>query len=208
MNGYKIVSERLNNSLSDGLISIASGMTQLKNSVIPEFEGEDVLLWEKKKAPIAELIQGLPLKPQIVVNYLYHPKLKYVLFIRDFEAPLLVETLNSAGDGYSLNEYEISSVHCNVGFDVEPEYTDILVGGLIHLLLMSNKLSDAIKAMLVDNYNEALSPNHDYYLCWSLENHAPLISLFNSHGINDFNWGKEQLPDVSLISNPTNEQGE
>ncbi len=208
MNDFKIVSERLNNSLSDGLLSIASGVTQWQTSSIPEFEDEDVLQWQRKRSPIAELIQGIPLKPQVVVNYLHHPKLNYVLLIRDFEAPLLVETLNSSGDGYSYSEYEVSSVQCNVGFDVEPMYTDILVGGLIHLLLMSNKLSDDIKAMLVENYNEALSPNHDYYLCWSLENHVPLISLLNSHGINDFNWGKEQLPDVSLISKSTNEQGE
>jgi hypothetical protein len=205
---FKIVSEHLDNSLSDGLISITSGVTQWPTSAIPEFEDEDVLLWQRKKAPIGELIQGLPSEPKVEVNYLHHPKLNYVLFLRDFEAPLLVETLNSSGGGYSFNEYEISSVQCNVGFDVEPAYTDILVGGLIHLLLMSNKLSDDIKAMLIENYNEALSPTHDYYLGWSNENHVPLISLFKSHAINDFTWEKEQLVDAPLINNPTNVQGE
>jgi len=39
----KIVSEHLNNSLSDGLISITSGVTQWHTSAIPEFENESVL---------------------------------------------------------------------------------------------------------------------------------------------------------------------
>jgi len=204
----KIVLERSKNNISDALVGISSGMTQWSNLAIPEFEHEDVLLWQKKKSPIAELIHGLPLTPQVVVNYLYHPQLNYVLILRDLEAPLLVETFNSSGDGYVFNEYEISSVQCNVGFDVEPEYTDILVGGLIHFLLMSNKLSDEIKAMLVSNFNEALSPTHDYYLGWSHENHVPLITLFNSHQISNFAWKNEPLIEALLINSTNNEQGE
>ena len=204
----KIVLERAKNNISDALLSITSGLIQWHTSVIPEFEHDDVLLWQRKKAPIAELIQGLPSEPKVVVNYLHHPKLNYALILRDFEAPVLVETSSFSGGGYSLSEYEISSVQCNVGFDVEPEYTDILVGGLIYLLLMSNKLPDGIKAMLVENFNEALSPSHDYDLGWSIENHLPLITLFNSHKISDFTWKNEPLIEALPINNTNNEQGE
>ena len=142
------------------------------------------------------MVKGLPESPTVMVNYLHHPQRNYSLILRDKDTPMLVDVHNGLGEGIDGNYAEISAVEGNVGFDVEPSDTDLLVAGMIVFLLHSSKLSNEVKAMLVEGYNWSIRPINEYAFMWSIENHVPLARLFEAHVISDFVFEEQEAFDT------------
>jgi len=174
------------------LLNLFSGLRSWHTDTIPSVQDENALLWEFKKAPLSDVIKGLPESPQVIVNYLHQPNRNYSLILRDNDTPMLVDVHNGLGEDINGNYSEISAVQSNVGFDVEPSDTDLLVAGMILFLLRSSKLSNEIKAMLVEGYNWAIRPMNEYVFMWSLVNHEPLARIFEAHAISDFIFDEQE----------------
>lgn len=173
---------------SEHILELLTNMTSWHTNDIPNFDDEDALLWELKQAPLSELIVGLPTPTDVVVDYLYHPKMHYVLIPRENDSPLLIAQELMAEFEYIECHYEISAVRDNVGYDVEPHYTDVLTAGTILMLLHSTKLSNDVKAMLVEGFNRAIRPDA-HCLMWSNHNQVALSAIFDAHNVEDYCFG-------------------
>lgn len=181
-------------------LELLTNMASWHTDDIPNFDDEDASLWELKQASLSELIVGLPISHDIVVDYLYHPKMCYSLIPRENDSPLLIEQGLMVEREYIQRHYQISAVRDNIGYDVEPHYTDMLTAGTIILLLHSTNLSADVKAMLVEGFNWAIRPEA-YCLMWSNHNQVALSAIFNAHNIEDYCF------DDSPFKNNTNEEG-
>lgn len=180
-------------SLGNALIShhyIENGNNSLLLPPITFKQG----LWEKQSREFSSLVPGLQGLTNKHINCLsfklQHPifDTEFVLLPRNLSNPVIFE-INREDDDLTVYDIEVSDCTQNACIDEEPEFQPILLGGILQLLLLSTKLSNAEKAIITHISNGVLTDSDALETdMWAFENKCDLLTLLATHRIHDFDW--------------------